>query len=284
MILSKRRTELSTILSLVNVTGNDFQCTCCELCVVECWKLRAGESCKQYLPVWMLGHDRNGVHMVPMSMGTTVSYQREEQSQGAILNSPACIQDGAISVVCLVLDVMISVGSEHGQRNHKSGKIKRERLYKHTLITYSYWRQKRYLRTSLICKKNVLDKLLLIKEGAGFYSGFLQPIPCLMSQVFMIRTLHWQIPSNKYQNFQIFISRWKFLFHFIISEFSGMQKGLLKLLSAVGNKFFCFAVVPQWWSLCKMTTWEIESSDSVLAQKVVKYSEKYWNLSSALQE
>lgn len=45
MILSKRRTKSSTTLSLVKITVNDFQCSCCELCMVECWKLRAGVVC-----------------------------------------------------------------------------------------------------------------------------------------------------------------------------------------------------------------------------------------------
>lgn len=44
------------------------------------------------------------MHMIPVPMGFTVSYQCKEQSQGAILNSLACIQDGANSVACLVLD------------------------------------------------------------------------------------------------------------------------------------------------------------------------------------
>lgn len=58
------------------------------------------ELCVQHPHVWMMGHERNGVHVIPMSM----SYQCKEQSWGAILDSPGCIQDGANSVACLVLN------------------------------------------------------------------------------------------------------------------------------------------------------------------------------------
>lgn len=47
MILSKRRTKLSTTLSFVKIIAHDFQYSCCELCMVECCKLRAGELCMQ---------------------------------------------------------------------------------------------------------------------------------------------------------------------------------------------------------------------------------------------
>lgn len=87
IILSKRRTKSSTALPLVKITVNDFQYSCCELCMVECCKLRAEEVCMQYMRVWMMGHERNGVHMVPMSM----SRHCKEKSWGAILDSPACI-------------------------------------------------------------------------------------------------------------------------------------------------------------------------------------------------
>lgn len=72
----------------------------------------------------------------------------------------------------------------------------------------------------------------------------------------MMWTLHLQTPNNKYQT-----SRWQLLFHFIISEFSGIHKCLLKLFSAVGNNCFSFGVFSRW-SLCKMTLLKTESADS----------------------
>lgn len=149
--------------------------------------------------------------------------------QRAILSSSACIQDGANSVARLVSD-----RAQWHLLVHRSGKTRAEEIYKHTLITCSYWEQKGNLGTSFICKKNILGKHLLIKEEPGFNSGPLQAIPYFMSETFTLWTLHWQTPSNKCQT-----SRWQLLFHFIISEFSGMQKGLPKVFSAVGNKF-CF--------------------------------------------
>lgn len=123
--------------------------------------------------------------------------------------------------------------SEHRQRNHRSGKTREEELYKHTLITYSYWKQRGYLRTSFIGKQNTLDKHLLIKEGTRLQLR--PPSSHIMFYVtFTLWTLHWQTPSNKCQT-----SRWQLLLHFIISEFSGMKKGLPKVFSDVGNKF-CF--------------------------------------------
>ena len=49
MILSKRRTKTSITLSLVEI--DDFHCSCCELCMLECCKLKAGELCMEYLHV-----------------------------------------------------------------------------------------------------------------------------------------------------------------------------------------------------------------------------------------
>lgn len=142
--------------------------------------------------------------------------------------------------------------------------MKRERLCRLTLITYSYWRQNRYLRTGFICKKNLLDEHLLIKERPSFNSGSLQVIPCSM---FTMWTVHWWTPSNKYQT-----SRWQLLLHFWILWDS---KCFTEFFYAIGNKCFSFGVFPQQ-SLCKMTLWKFESVDSESLS--LKDSKIFWKV------
>lgn len=50
--------------SLMRLTTRDVRCSCCELCVVKCCKMRAGDLCIQCPNVWMMGQEQN---MIPSS-------------------------------------------------------------------------------------------------------------------------------------------------------------------------------------------------------------------------